>query len=616
MSVKSFASDELCTLSSSESDTEAMTAASTSIVDDPKPSESETMEHELIFPEVIEKPIYTFKWPHRLKDFDSLLPLLRDLPGFTFENSQYHLRGPIPKESQEELFELAETVGRLKLCGTQDYFAPGLLLRLALLRPKGSLFPFLHDLRVEDGTSFLESLSLFLSPALRLVTFSGINEAHEASLVTFLQTAAQEVAGLSIVLQQNQLSRMAIEESIHYGSIQSLHLINSVKVFDYHLIEALGHLRSLKELAIQDTDASAEYRPCAVVLADEEEARVLEEQAREKAEKRLQEFEREEEMKRLEEEARELEAGRLEEVKHLLQEVPHGQELITRLEDERFSILNRVQQQHGETLNPQDERSQILNEKLDCFRMREENAEKRKRQEEERDQADKRRKSEVPQDEQLHPATSSTGECQTMSLDGLPAQPPDLLNTPPTLNIRSSSPEPPEWLSCVDQTDHPFCSQSPSAKLFPTLTHLSVTGSLVLLRDIIGAVSSPVLSDVDIRVVASRGEGLDDASKIAELVAFRWFSDIRTFAFDVGPLDDNATAPTFSNSAFRKLLHSSSITQLQLTGWTIEELEINLTALSQVKPGPSKLQTLTLPCHPGTAGISLKKLGYIAKHCP
>ncbi|KAF9531222.1 hypothetical protein CPB83DRAFT_130099 [Crepidotus variabilis] len=234
--------------------------------------------------------------PIKLIQLESLLTLLKEIPGFGLQGSVYQFRSPISGTALTDLLKQTDRISHISLSDLdKESLAPSVFVRLALLRnPAGYLFPSLSEIAINKGNTFLEFLSVFSSPALRQLKITGVDEANETPLAAFLGTGSAEAAELkSVLLDDNVLSQKTVEYVAKFSHLKTLHLIDTLPSFDFHLLEMLGRIQTLEDFSFCQSSSSIEYRSQATVHAEAESNRLAEE----KEQRRLAE---ENERKRLE----------------------------------------------------------------------------------------------------------------------------------------------------------------------------------------------------------------------------------------------------------------------------------------------------------------------------
>ncbi|KAF8965793.1 hypothetical protein BDZ97DRAFT_1811054 [Flammula alnicola] len=195
----------------------------------------------------------------------SFLPVLQELkPALVLVDHVYHLRGAILKDNLRQLSMYARRITEFTLTDKQDPnehpIAPGALFRLSQLHnhTQGPFFPSLNRLRIIVADSSLAQLSLFLTPSLRSLEFSGT---EENSFISYLATLADEASSLSSITlgPLSRISRESMTVCLGFRNLRELQLLDVLPTFDSELLEEIGKLPELETFVLDAR--SVDYFP-------------------------------------------------------------------------------------------------------------------------------------------------------------------------------------------------------------------------------------------------------------------------------------------------------------------------------------------------------------------
>lgn len=166
------------------------------------------------------------------RDLDSLLPVLRLLPDFTYVDGSYILLGTVQVDDWLRLDTYARRVRSLAMGYDSSFISPQVFIRLLKLR-SNPLLPALAQLRISTS-SFTDAQSSFLLPAPALTSVEIDIGTESAGVPTLLLTLSQEqplISHLSLRGAGKLPSSMFAPSCAfisHMKHISSLHLSFSV----------------------------------------------------------------------------------------------------------------------------------------------------------------------------------------------------------------------------------------------------------------------------------------------------------------------------------------------------------------------------------------------------
>ena len=174
-----------------------------------------------------------------------------------------HLRGAISKPDFQEFLVHAGRVGELTLsryCDNSNNslkIAPGTFVRLCQLQNRdspGPLLPALKRLRLDNPDEWsMSQLPLFFTRSLRSLDVMNFPENQQSVLLSFLITLVDEAPHLAtITFGPGILTTACFEACLNFLFLRQLELKEVNTSIDFNLLTAIGQLRELDTLVLDD----------------------------------------------------------------------------------------------------------------------------------------------------------------------------------------------------------------------------------------------------------------------------------------------------------------------------------------------------------------------------
>ncbi|PPQ79012.1 hypothetical protein CVT25_002321 [Psilocybe cyanescens] len=195
------------------------------------------------------------------RSLESLFPLLNILPAFQESDGTYVLRGAVSPEEWARFDWYARRVR--KFTYTRDPpqldIAMHTYFRLAQLH-SAPILPSLRHLHcpvTNQGDFLISGICLFLTPSLQSLEFEVITSVEDKLCGTVFHTLIADGAQMQkIILRGKGLSRDTISMAIQFQHLRELEVEGMGDALDMDILERIGALPSLVDLAIDFTDAN------------------------------------------------------------------------------------------------------------------------------------------------------------------------------------------------------------------------------------------------------------------------------------------------------------------------------------------------------------------------
>ncbi|KJA24854.1 hypothetical protein HYPSUDRAFT_38196 [Hypholoma sublateritium FD-334 SS-4] len=204
-----------------------------------------------------------------IRPLQSFVPIIEALPGLLLEDNTYYVGMPLISRDLKAFISYARRVEKLTLtdvgrdkypCVSQDT-----ITRLAHVRDvKNPLLPSLlsslKHLRLVDVDSELSYIWFCLTPSLETLELSGIPQARQTTIATFLNELLSSTPRLAhLTLGPGRLSPSALQTSVRFEHLRELRITDAADALDFAFLQAVA---ALPELALFDIDArTAKYTP-------------------------------------------------------------------------------------------------------------------------------------------------------------------------------------------------------------------------------------------------------------------------------------------------------------------------------------------------------------------
>lgn len=488
----------------------------------------------------------------------------------------------ISNADSTRFFGECNKIGALTLSDSAGIFASSVFTHLCLLRnPGGYIFPFLQDLTVENGNTYLEGLALFASSSVQNLKISQVDKTHELSLATALKIFAVETTQLKTLhLENNALTLSSIKVITHFKDLHTLCLVNTIDKFEVALLELLGTIDGLVDFTFILTEDTIHYRSRSMINAEEERVRrAKEERERMEARKHTEAAEKE----------RQKEYERLE-----MQRVA---------EETRSKMQKRPAQVSSAGVNERNTHIYAFGPlpPPDKFIFASKNplalARKKKKL---------RKRAVAAALEQLTVSTSlSTSTIAAASHKGLSTSCQSVSSTPFPFTPASIATRPPDLV--------PTCSR----KFYHSLKSLNLTAPISIIEDTLNLVTSSTLETTVIKFVKSDPSIRSNPTSVITKIAKSWSGSASEVVVDATELND--PDPGLWKDDARHLFQFPKLRRLELTGWTLAQ-RIAYSSNPQWF-GPSMdpqmaLQHLHLPSHAAASPLSFPELAIITRLLP
>ncbi|KAJ3514811.1 hypothetical protein NLJ89_g2149 [Agrocybe chaxingu] len=195
------------------------------------------------------------------RSLDSLFPLLKVLPAFFQSDDTYVLRGRITPEDWARFDWYGRRVRKFSYTRDPDNLdiAMHVYFRLAQLRST-PLLPSLRHLHCPSTSQndfLISGICLFLSPSLQTLEFENISNVEDKLCGTVLHTLHSDGAPMErIILRGRGLSRDTVCKVIQFEHLKELELAGMGESLDMEILEHIGSLPSLIDLALDFTNSN------------------------------------------------------------------------------------------------------------------------------------------------------------------------------------------------------------------------------------------------------------------------------------------------------------------------------------------------------------------------
>ncbi|KAF8965795.1 hypothetical protein BDZ97DRAFT_1729789 [Flammula alnicola] len=194
------------------------------------------------------------------RSLDSLFPLLKILPAFIQSDGTYVLRGAISPEEWTRFDWYARRIRKFSYTRDPDSLdiAMHVYFRLAQLRPAPILpsLRHLHCPSTSQNDFLISGICLFLSPSLQTLEFENISSVEDKLCGTVLYTLFSDGAQMEkIILRGRGLSRDTVCMAIKFEHLRELELQGMGESLDMEIMEKIGSLPWLVDLAIDFTNS-------------------------------------------------------------------------------------------------------------------------------------------------------------------------------------------------------------------------------------------------------------------------------------------------------------------------------------------------------------------------
>ncbi|KDR66436.1 hypothetical protein GALMADRAFT_147866 [Galerina marginata CBS 339.88] len=195
------------------------------------------------------------------RSLESLFPLLKILPAFIKSDGTYVLRGPISEQEWARFDWYARRIRKFSYTRDPDSLdiAMHVYFRLAQLRATPILpsLRHLHCPSTSQNDFLISGICLFLSPSLQTLEFENISNVEDKLCGTVLYTLSSDGAQMEkIILRGRGLSRDTVSMAIKFEHLRELELAGMGTALDLDIIEKIGTLPWLVDLAIDFTDST------------------------------------------------------------------------------------------------------------------------------------------------------------------------------------------------------------------------------------------------------------------------------------------------------------------------------------------------------------------------
>ncbi|KAF9484254.1 hypothetical protein BDN70DRAFT_825915 [Pholiota conissans] len=195
------------------------------------------------------------------RSLDSLFPLLKILPAFGKSDGTYVLRGTISEADWARFDWYARRIRKFSYMRDPDSLdiAMHVYFRLAQLC-SSPILPSLRHLQcpsTSQGDFLISGICLFLSPSLQTLEFENISSVEDKLCGTALYTLFSDGAQMEkIVLRGRGLSKDTLSLAIRFEGLRELELQGMGLSLDMQILEEIGKLPWLVDLAIDFTNSS------------------------------------------------------------------------------------------------------------------------------------------------------------------------------------------------------------------------------------------------------------------------------------------------------------------------------------------------------------------------
>ncbi|KIM36384.1 hypothetical protein M413DRAFT_292532 [Hebeloma cylindrosporum] len=195
------------------------------------------------------------------RSLDCLFPLLKILPAFSQSDGTYVLRGAISAEDWMRFDSYARRIRKFVYTRDPDNLdiAMHVYFRLAQLRST-ALLPSLRHLHcpaVSQNDFLVSGICLFLSPSLQTLEFESISSVEDKLCGTVLHTLYSDGARMEkVTLRGHGLSWDTLSMAIKFEHLRELELAGMGKSLDLKLLQQIGALPWLVDLAVDFTDST------------------------------------------------------------------------------------------------------------------------------------------------------------------------------------------------------------------------------------------------------------------------------------------------------------------------------------------------------------------------
>ncbi|KAF8153355.1 hypothetical protein B0H34DRAFT_800567 [Crassisporium funariophilum] len=197
------------------------------------------------------------------RSLDSLFPLLKILPAFAQSDGTYVLRGNISPEDWARFDWYARRIRKFSYNRDPDSLdiAMHVYFRIAQLR-SSPLLPSLRHLHCPSTSQndfLISGICLFLSPSLQTLEFENISSVEDKLCGTVLHTLASDGAHIEkIALRGRGLSRDTVWMAVRFEHLKHLELAGMGEAINLEIMETIGSLPRLVDLAIDFTESTME----------------------------------------------------------------------------------------------------------------------------------------------------------------------------------------------------------------------------------------------------------------------------------------------------------------------------------------------------------------------